>query len=44
MKIFKRGSMIQEHRQYQASQRGKQETVGRANTNFEFLLDLMREH
>jgi hypothetical protein len=40
MNIFKPGSMLQEHRQQQASQRGKQRTAGQTQPNFEFSLEV----
>jgi hypothetical protein len=45
MKIFKQGSMMQEHLPVQASQRGRQETAGQAPTKIlKFTLGLLREH
>jgi hypothetical protein len=42
MKIFKRGSMMQEHRQHQVSQRGNKGQLESASPNFEITLKLMR--
>jgi hypothetical protein len=44
MKIFKQGSMMQEHLQHQASQRGSEGQLDKSAQFFEFLLELMREH
>jgi hypothetical protein len=44
MKIFKRGNMMQEHHQHQASQCESEGQLNKPEQIFEFLLDLMCEH
>jgi hypothetical protein len=41
MKIFKRGSMMQEYLPHQASQCGSGRTTGQASTNFENTLEVV---
>jgi hypothetical protein len=43
MKIFKRGSMMQEHRPHQASQCGSEGQLDKPSTNFEFVSKIMHQ-